>query len=150
MTTTSTEQEPEANFRNPPDGNEGKEPEANEPEAEASDPTEPIGRRRRQRSSPEPTPQTAFGEEIIPVGEGEADFLVKLQVRYTNLAAHKEYTAAERDIKSALVRMGKYDGKAHTMRAGPYLIVIAPSDGESKEIAFIREPSTRTTISREG
>lgn len=143
--TTTVEQEPTEHFRNPPDRDEGEAP-VTEPEP---DPTEPIGRRRRQRSSPEPTPQAAFGEEIIPVEDGEGDFLVKLEVRFETLAAHKEYIAADRDIKAGLVRMGKYDGQAHTMRAGPYLIVIAPSEGEGKEISFTREPSTRTTISRD-
>ena len=151
MTTTDTEQEPDTPDPTAKIGgtvNRYRKSRGAQNDDAASTEETTITRPQGQRSSPSPEPQTAFGEEVIPVGEGEAGFLVMLNARYNNLAAHREYTSADRDVKAGLTRLGFYDGKAHTIRAGPFLIQIAPGEGESKDISFTREPSIRKTISR--
>ena len=95
-------------------------------------------------------PQVAFGDEAIDVENGEAEWFESLLSLDEHKVAHQQFSAAERNVKKGLTRMGFYDGKPHTIRAGPFLITIAPSEGEAKEINFVREPSTRTTIKREG
>ena len=115
---------------------------------DGTDPTQPIGRARRQRGGVQEEPQAAFGDEFIDVENGEADFYNRLIVRDANREAASIYGKADQDVKEGLKRMGYYDGKQHSIRAGQFLITVAPSDGEGTDIAFHREPPIRTTIKR--
>ena len=145
------EQEPIEDFRTPADPPTPEEA-AGELASENgdSDPTAPIGRAHKKKSGLKEEPQASFGDEVIPVEDGEADFLDYLLARRANQEAHQRYEAACREIQKGLVRMGYKDAKPHTLRAGPFLITIAPSDAEPIAMNFTREPPIYTKIKFEG
>ena len=145
------EQEPIEDFRTPADPPTPEEA-AGELASENgdSDPAAPIGRAHKKKSGLKEEPQASFGDEVIPVEEGEADFLDYLLARRANQEAHQRYEAACREIQKGLVRMGYKDAKPHTLRAGPFLITIAPSDAEPIAMNFTREPPIYTKIKFEG
>ena len=105
------------------------------------DPTAVIGRPQTSRGSTGVEPQTSFNEESIDIENGEAEWYKILNAREDNKVAHATYVAADSDVKKGLIRMGYYDGKPHTIRAGEFVISIVKSDAAAKDISFTREPS---------
>ena len=94
--------------------------------------------------------QTSFDEEVIEVEHAESDFYATLEAFEDTREASKTHNAARGDIKKGLERMGYYDGQPHKIRAGQFLIVIAPGEGPAKEINFTREASIRVNITLRG
>ena len=83
---------------------------------------------------------------MVEVEHAEADFYALLEAFEETREPAKTHNAARGDIRKGLERMGYYDGQAHKIRAGEFLIVIAPGVGPAKEINFTREASTRVNI----
>lgn len=110
----------------------------------------PPGRPSRRRGAVQEEPQTSFAEERIDVEEDAGlKLLAALEIRDANRESASAYNKADRDVKEELKRRGYYDGQPHELRVDRYLLTIAPSDGEAKEISFERQPPIRVTIQRQ-
>ena len=117
---------------------------------EPSDPTAPIGRKPARRGGVKEEPQAAFGDLVLDVENGARFFFEQLEARSNNREAASIFNKADAQVKQFLVEKGFYDGKPHNVRAGDFLIVIAPSDNAPTQVSFTRNPPIRKTISRPG
>lgn len=143
---------PEAN-RNMDDDRVGSIPSKDGPEVDGFGESDGLTRsgNAARSSTKDDDPQIGFGDDVINVEEEDGAALLKLfEVRQEHRAAASTFKKASDDIKEHLKRLGKYTGKAVTLKIGNHTFNLTDLANDKDIDAFTRHGAQRSSITHPG